>query len=64
MLDFLQGAVLFFRKLIGASFPSWCNVYHGNAFVLVIEGKLAWLGFLRSAMLFFIMHLFLWHKES
>jgi hypothetical protein len=47
-------------KIAGVSFPSWCNVFHGNAFLLVIEDKLACIDFLRGAMLFLTMHLFLW----
>ena len=41
MLSFLLNAMLFMGKLAGASFPSWFNVFHGNAFVLLIEIKLA-----------------------
>ena len=46
MLDFLHGAMLLFGnalvlvpegKLSGARFPSWCNAFLGNAFVLVVE---------------------------
>ena len=32
-------------KLAGHRFPSWCNVFLGNAFVLVIEIKLACIRF-------------------
>ena len=33
--------MLFLGYLAGSIFPSWCNVFHGNAFVLVIEDKVA-----------------------
>jgi hypothetical protein len=45
------------RSLTGARFSSWCNLFLGNGFVVLIEGKGACVRFPSHAMLILAMHL-------